>query len=262
MKQVGGTGLLVAWVCSTWAANFVVVNPRKPETFSDGEVGVMLDAVGREMEKSADFVLTPWPKLQAVLQERKLSRINICPDKSCLRDLGRALSADFVVTLEVTPGEGLSQVALGMFDMETGKAVAQASGEFNGPKSQMVLKFIPRQAKDLVRNAGAIAVRKDANKAESPEPAPQQAAAAKQSPSAPPPAAAGPAPEPPQPAPSGRNVLKSPGFWVPVVLLVAAPIAIVYYLTKNGGGGTTEDDGEMAFPSPPVRAAGQTAAGP
>jgi len=237
-------------------ASVAVLNPEKPENMSEGEIGVMLDAVTREISKNPEFVALDLKQMQPVLKEKGVERVNACPDKTCLRDIGAALSVDYVATLTLERKGQPFLVNLKMFDIESGHAIAEAGGEYNGPKSQLVLKFIPKQAKELARGAAPIAAKKATKKG-----AP---AAVKEEPPVQPtveveekPAEAGvekSAPAPRQPGPAGKKtVFQSPAFWIPAVVVVAVPVAVIYYVRKNRDEETEKPGDEMQSPPYPQR---------
>jgi len=255
--------IIAGGIMCAQAANVVVVNPEKPGDFSEGEISVMLDAVGRELEKTGTFTNIPYQKMQTVFKEKNLNRVGICPDKSCLREAGKALSADYLVSLTLAQKGQPFDIKLVMFDVETGKGIAEAGAVFNGPKSQIVLKFLPAQTKELARMARPYAVKKDKEKSAVKEPKAAEPAApaakaqvpasaavravAEENPSSQPrPHRAVPAR--PATAMPKKNILKSPAFWIPVTLVAAVPIAVAVYIRNSA-----DDDGggdELTAPYP------------
>jgi len=257
--------LIVAVICCmsgvafSQVARVAVLNPTKPDMISKGEMGVMLDAVAKSFGKSKQFKVISTADLEKVLKYENLERAGTCPDKQCFGKIADALSLDYIVAVEVEKKKESFDVRLELFEMPSGKSVTVQAGQFTGVKSQLSLKYLPRQAKELARQSEWKAANKQKrrispvvqSKATEKPAAPKKTAQKEKTAKEPAPTKGG----------KAKAVFTSPAFWIPTVLAVAVPAAVVYYMRasrgeaeeENGNGGTTTPDEEIPFPDTPTR---------
>jgi hypothetical protein len=248
--------IIIAAALSAFAqeARVAVINPERPSMFSRGEIVVLLDAIEKQINKSRQFQCVELVVVEKVLEKMKLNRVDACPDKTCLRGIAGELSLDYVVTLSIELKERAFDVRLEMYEIPSGKIAGGISGQFKGAKSQLALKFVPKQTKELVRTTEWKAANKPKRPAKTitaakPDATKQQTAAK--------PSGAAPATAEGADGKKKASVLKSPAFWIPAVLVVAVPIVLVYYVRASqepgDENGEVQTGGEMDYPPTPQR---------
>ncbi|MBD3391901.1 MAG: hypothetical protein GF418_07525 [Chitinivibrionales bacterium] len=234
--------MVVAWAAAQ-EARVVVLSPKKADMLSKGEIGVMLDAIAGELDKNNRLKAIELKDMQDVLREKDVERVHACPDKTCIRGIGEALNAHYAVTLAIDQKGQPFEVELHMYDIETGDAIARMSGEYNGPKSQLVIKFLPRQTKELVKNALSAVEAKLAGVTAPPGGETKGPLEAEQVSEAQPAQGA---------ARPKKHVLRSPAFWIPTAIALAAPVAIILYVRSNQEP-DKDDDASWSNPDTPER---------
>jgi hypothetical protein len=245
-------------VCAHAQISVAVLNAQRPAIFSSGEIGVMLDAITRELDKNGVFSALQESAIRSVFEPKNLERVDICPGGACLADMGNLLHVQTVVNLSVDQPSQAFSVKLTLLNVVNGGILTEVSGEFNGPKTGLVIKYIPALVEELSRKAAPLV--KKIGKSGSSTPRPTVASAAAQTPATQKLKtevnAAPAAPVAAAPQPYKKSLLRSPGFWIPVVVVLAGTAGVIYYLkskanpSDDGNGG---NNGVMPFPETPGR---------
>jgi iron(II)-dependent oxidoreductase len=168
--------VLITWQpCISYGVeldSIVVISVQQAE--SNPELSAQMAQIVSSVLKSSGWYNVVSPvQAQQLLKKKGVAKLASCSELKCLRNLGRELSVDKVVTGIVSKAGNGYQVALKVFDVERRKIVASGAIKVDYPSEQFkyklenltnnIIKKVPIKGRVIAVSAGKVSLDVGAN---------------------------------------------------------------------------------------------------
>lgn len=205
MKQQFLFGLLLTGIAALGQQadriNIAVMDLDNRGNFEKNEMNLFTDRINSEILKNSRFVVVERQQIDRILQEQGFQQSGACDSKECLVEMGQILAVQKVIGGSIGKIEGIYPLTIKLIDVRTGEIEAQVVKDIRGSKTDVLSKHIPEMTAQLLKQAGY---------------GPKVAAVKK------------------------KNLIRKPGFFIPVIALVAGggvAAAVLLNSDDEGDGG-------------------------